>query len=267
MKRKFSLFVLLASFVCFSFGQEIEDKPEVLQCPIIGASFGYVIPKGNLGEMFSPFLQVGFNGTYKTKTNWLFQFDGNFNFGSDNLKSEARSEILKDLHGTSGVIIGTESIEKGTVFPENIDAGILAYNRGGNLSLKAGKIFPVFKKNPNSGIFVMGGVGGFQNKIIYEAVFNAIDQLSDDYAKGYDRKIRGFQLTELVGYWFMNNTSHYFNFFIGVEFGQSWSKSARKYQFDLRGKDDKTYFDQTYSLKVGWMFPLGSRKASGFYYN
>lgn len=267
MKNIICAVLLSFSFLSYSIAQKDESAPEIIQCPIIGVSFGYVIPGGDLGDMFKPHFQVGGNFIFKTKTNWLFGVEGDFNFGDNNLKGGVRDRILSDLYNSAGVIIGTENIQQGEAFPEDVDAGLIAYNRGFNVLLKGGKIFPLNKKNPNSGIFFVGGVGMTQNQIIYETVLSGATQIQGDYAKGYDRKTRGFLMTEFIGYWFMSNSSRYMNFYAGVEFGQNWSKSAREYQFDLKGKDTKKYFDQTYTIKLGWMIPLGSRKANEFYFN
>ena len=260
-------------FLCFLFlshqliAQE-NEKEEIVQCPIIGFSLGYTFPKGDFGKNFDPFMQAGANFLFKTKKNWVFGVEGNFISGNDNLKDDARKEILKDLYTSSGFIMGTNKIVN-NIDQYTVDAGITAHNRGFNTLLRAGKIIPLSKKNPNSGIFLMGGVGITQGQIIYKTNIDEATQLMGDYARGYDRKNRGFQLTEFVGYWFMSNSSRYLNFYIGLECGQSWSKSVRKYQFDLdsRGKDSQTYTDRAYTLKMGWMFPIGSKKATDFYFN
>ena len=258
-----SLFLLLSST---SNGQGTTKDNTISQFPIIGISLGYTFPKGDMGKNFSPYVQAGGNFLFKTNKNWVFGAEGNFISGNDNLKDDARREILKGLYNSQGFVPGSGEIQN-NINQFNLDAGVTAHNRGFNILLKGGKIFPINKSNPNSGIFLMGGAGITQSKIIYKATAGEIPQLIGDYARGYDRKNRGFQLTEFVGYWHMVNSSRYLNFYIGVEFGQSWSNSLREYQFDLKAKDTKTYFDNTYTLKAGWMIPLGSKKTNEFYFN
>ena len=262
--RKRILFVPL--FLLLSSSLNCQEDNGVLQSPIIGVSLGYAFPKGDMGEKFGPYIQAGGNFLFKTNANWVFGIEGNFISGNNNMKNDALREILKDLYNSQGYIPGDDKILN-NIDRYETNAGVTAHNRGFNVLLRGGKIFPVSKSNPNSGIFFMGGAGITQNKIIYNTLADKVSQLSDDYVKGYDRKNRGFQLTEFVGYWFMGNSSRYLNFYIGLEFGQSWSKSMREYQFDLKAKDTKTYFDRTYTLKAGWMIPLGSRKTNEFYFN
>ncbi len=256
----FVIFALSASTV-FSQDQPKNQEPEEpFAAPLIGVSFAWVFPGGHMAETYTSFLSAGISGMYKTSQNWIWGLDGNFLFGSGNVKSDKlRDEILKDIMNQQGFITGTGGL----------DAEVSAYNRGFSITAKAGKLIPFSKKNPNSGLFFTIGGGFLQNQTIFNIGVKetgTVPLLEGDYARGYDGQMRGFQLSEFIGYMFMGNNSQFFNFYVGFEITQAWMKYTRDYIFYLKGPDNNTYFEGMYAIKGVWMFPLKSRKATEFYY-
>jgi hypothetical protein len=90
--------------------------------------------------------------------------------------------------------------------------------------------------------------------------------LSEAYQKGYDRLTMGPALTQFVGYSYQSN-NRYYNFFIGVDFMEAFTKSVRKYNYDTRQADTDQRLDITYGLRVGWLIPiyLKSKNSSNEY--
>ena len=158
--KKIGLGLLVMCCLFFSAKAQTENNDtDTLNCPIISFNFAPWVAHGAMNEMFSqPMLDFGVTAIYKTKNNFIFGIEGSFFFGDDNLKN--RKERLQSLYTEAGTIIGTG----GT------DAGVEAYNRGLVGMVQVGKVIPVIKNNPNSGIFLMFGVGIAQNQIIYRKI-------------------------------------------------------------------------------------------------
>ena len=239
---------------------KVEDKAmDTLACPIIGFNFGLWVPQGAMSDMFkSPMLDFGVSALYKTKTNWLFGIEGSFFFGNDNLKN--RKERLQSIYTNEGTVIGTGGS----------DAGVEAFNRGLVGMLQLGKIMPVIKDNPNSGLFVLFGAGVAQNQIVYMPSLEEAPQISEEYAKLYDHQQRGPVISERIGFWYMNDKKTYLNINISFEFTQMWLKSTRNYVIDdymgIRGKDNNKYFSHIYGIKFSWMVPLEGKTTQEYYY-
>lgn len=258
-KVEIGLVVVMCCLLFSSKAQTISDNADTLSCPIVSFNFAPWLAQGAMNDMFtSPMLDFGVSAMYKTKSNFLFGIEGSFFFGNDNLKN--RQERLRSLYTEAGTIIGTG----GT------DAGVEAYNRGLVGLLQIGKIIPVIKNNPNSGIFIMVGAGIAQNQIVYTPWLEETPQLSDDYIKLYDHQQRGVVISERVGFWYMNNKKNYLNLHVSFEFTQMWLKSTRQYVIDdymgIRGKDNNKYFSHIYGIKLGWMIPLEGKSTQEYYY-
>jgi hypothetical protein len=63
-------------------------------------------------------------------------------------------------------------------------SNITISQRGYFLLAKGGKVFPVFKRNRNSGIMVSGGVGFMQHKIRIAVPDNNVPLLDKEAAQG-----------------------------------------------------------------------------------
>jgi hypothetical protein len=93
-----------------------------------------------------------------------------------------------------------------------------------------------------------------------------IPQLEGDYIKGYDRLTSGFGLNEFVGY------LHYgkrklINFYIGLDFMQTWTKNKRGYNYDQGQYDNDIKRDNLMGFRIGWVLTLYKRAPEQFYYH
>jgi hypothetical protein len=144
-------------------------------------------------------------------------------------------------------------------------ADLSLFERGFYTSVKFGKIIPIFGSNVNSGLMLLAGGGYLQHKIKIQVVNNTAPQLNGDYKKGYDRLSDGFQVNQFVGYMHIGE-SRLANFFIGLEFVESWTQNRRSMNFDEGRRDSKERFDMLYGIKFGWIIPFRQRMPKDFYY-
>ncbi|MCR4827904.1 MAG: hypothetical protein K5864_00390 [Bacteroidales bacterium] len=266
MKRNI-LLIIIALGMALPATAQMKFTQDTLKCPLVGFNFGTVFPSAKLssdGGMYdlykAPYLNFGLDFGYKFKSNWMVELDGNLMFGSDNLKN--REARMGDLYTNdhTPIIIGTN----GT------DAEVTCHNRALMLRVGGGRIFKVNSRNPNSGIVGRAYVGLLQQKTIFAK--NAVNapQIDGDYSRLYDHKRRGLMLTESVGYWFMSNKANLVNLYVAFEVTECWTSPTRNYEIDylmgLQGKDENSYFDLLYTLKVCWMFPLKGKTAYDLYY-
>lgn len=273
MTKRLLTFLLLASLCLAGTAQE-KLTQDTMECHIVGFNFATIFPSpggsfakndngrsklGTMADLYKvPFLNFGLNGIFKYKSNWLMFVDGDFCFGTDNLKS--RNFRMKDLYTSDSIIIGTN----GT------DAVVTCYNRGFSAKVGLGKVFKVIPNNPNSGIMLKLTGGWIQQQTVFYLNEVKAPQIDDDYGRLYDHQRMGGVLSEGVGFWFMSNNLNLVNFYLEFELSQSWMRSTRDYVIDdvmgLRGKDNNTYFDLTYTIKFCWMFPLKGKTSYDYYY-
>lgn len=247
---------LLFAVCCLSLGaneafaqKTANDSAEKVY--LLGPSFAYQLPGGNLVDRFGYNFNVGGSFVLKTETNWLFGVEGQFLFG-DQVKE---SNILDSISTQQGFILGTNGGY----------ADVLLYERGYQFFVKGGKVFHAFHANPNSGIMATVGVGFLQHKIRIENNDDNVPQVHGDYLKGYDRLTNGLSLTEYIG-WIHLSNNHIANFSGGFEFTQAFTKNRRSYNFDEMKKDDTNRLDLLFGLRVSWFIPFYKGKPNEFYY-
>ncbi len=254
--RKKTLIVLIISLNCFwlhSYSQ-LNVKDSTLSAGMFSITYAYQIPGGDLVDRFGNNSNIGGSFMWKTHTNWIIGADFNF-FFSSNIKH--KDDILKNILTSNGYLIDNQG-----AFTD-----IFLYERGFYTTLKFGKVFSVFGSNPNSGITLIGGVGLLQHKIRIEGADpqNEPPQISGDYKKGYDKLSNGLCISEFIGY--MNLGSNKItNFYIGVEFIQSWTQSRRDYDFNLMGKDETKRLDILSGIKIGWTIPFYRQSGDKYYF-
>jgi hypothetical protein len=255
MKRKifFLLFVpVLFVMNFYSVSAQFNIRDSSVSFFMLGGTFAYQIPGGDLADRFGNNFNAGGTFQWKTKSNWIFGIDGNFIFGED----VKENTILSGISTSQGYIIG-----EGGFY-----ADVYLYERGFMFQAKGGKIFPVIGPNPNSGLMATLGVGLLQHKIRIEDKGNTAPQVSDDYKKGYDRLTNGLSLTQFLGYANFGN-HRLINFQAGFEFTEAFTKSRRNFDFDTMERDDKSRFDLLIGIRVAWIIPLYKRTPSEYYYN
>lgn len=248
---KFRVLILLFLNCAYAaFGQK-SVKDSSIAFTMLGASFQYQVPGGDMADRFENNYNAGGFLNYKFANNWLLGFDGEFLF-ADRVKED---NILDSLATPEGNIIG-ENGEFATVY---------LYERGYRFSLKAGRLFNFFGPNKNSGLLLTAGAGFLEHKIRIDVDKDDVPELTKEYRKGYDRLTNGLALTENISYVHCGN-KRLINFMIGFEFTQAFTKNRRDYNFDQMKKDDKQRLDLLYGIKVAWFFPLYRHAATSYYY-
>ena len=235
MYKSYLLFILL--FISAEMNAQAHVKDSSLFVPMVGMSFAYQIPGGDLARRFGNNANIGISFLMKTKKKWVFGADGSFLFG----RGIKENGILDSLVTIDGYLIN----KNGEFATE-----VKLYERGYSFGLKFGRLFNVLCPNPNSGILFHTGVGVLQHKIKIYDHFNTTPQIDGDYTKGYDRLTNGIAVSEFLGYAYLSN-KRLINFFFGAEFMQAFTKSRRSYNYDLRKKDTAARTDLLYGLRVG----------------
>ena len=234
---------------------QVNLKDTTIGMAMFYATYSYQFVGGGLAKLYGANSSIGGGFQYKLRSNWVFGAEGNFLFGSTIKDGDS---LIKMIATSQGLIID----ENGRM------AGIVYYERGYSIYGKFGKIIPVYPTlapNRNCGITVMLGGGFMQDRIKIHNPDGITPQINGDYGKGYDRLNTGVAINASLGYLFMSNT-RLFNFYLGFEFVQAWTKSRRQYAFDLMTYDNTSYSSQFYGFKVCWFVPIYARKPKDFYY-
>jgi len=250
MKKTFILFLFLLVFINKFFAQ-VSIKDSSIFTPIIQFSYCYQISGADMAKRFGNSSAIQLNIGFKNKNQWVCGINGGYFFGKD-IREKG---LLDSIANTDGNITN----QNGEF------ADIRFYERGFNFSVFAGKLIPLKKPNPNSGIILNFGIGFIQHKIRIETIGNNVPQLSSDYKKGYDRLTNGFLLTQNLGYLYLSN-NRLLNFYFGFEFMQGFTKNRRTYDFDLMKKNSGKRLDTLYGAKVAWILPLYKKAPQLFYY-
>ncbi len=243
---------VLSFFIAGQGFSQVNLKDSIISTSLIQATYSFQIPGNDLSERFLSDNAIGLGYLYKTRKNWFFGADGFFMF-RDTIKETG---ILDSITTSDGNIIDGN----GTF------AEVHLYERGFHIGFEAGKLFPVWGPNQNSGIIVMGGMGLLQHKIRIENRDNTASQITGDYKKGYDRLTNGLALSQFIGYMYLGN-SKLVSFYAGIEIIEAFTQNRRSYNFDLMGPDNTKRMDLLYTIKVGWIIPLYKRSPDAFYYN
>lgn len=246
--------IIIIALLFLSFGVRAQSsvKDSSIFAPLVDVSFALQFPGGDMANRFGFNSNLALSFMIKDKGNWIYGASGQFLFGG----------IVKDTNMLDAI-----STEKGFIIGgDGLYAELFFYERGFMLSGHFGKLFPVLGPNPNSGLFVIGGVGLLQHKIRLEVSSNTAPQLSKAYKKGYDRLSNGLALSQMVGYRYLGN-SRLINFFFGVELVQAFTQNRRSYNFDLMGPDNTQYTDYLSGFRFGWTLPLYKQIPREFYFN
>jgi len=250
MKKILYLLVLL--FFCYQAKPQVSVRDSSIFCTMLYATYAYQLPGGDLAKRFGGNSSVGGGFQIKTKKNWLFGTECNYLFGN----------VVKDQYGILDNIATSDSF---LITADGQYADVFFSEQGFAVSLKAGKVFPVFKSNPNSGILVKLQPGFVQHKIKITNPNNTVPPLRGDYKKGYDELTNGVSITEFVVYMYMGN-KRLVSFYAGVEFTQAFTKCRRPYNFNTRLRDTEQKSDFFYGFRGGWLIPLYKRAPKGYYF-
>lgn len=249
--RKFIILLVLV-FLSYQAKSQVSIKDSAIFSSMFYATYAYQFNSGDITKRFGDNSAVGGGFQIKTKKNWVFGVEYNFLFGN---KVKDELSILSNISTSDGFIISSSGEYAEVFFSE----------QGYTLSAKAGKIFPVFGSNPNSGILLTLQPGFLQHKIKISNPNSTAPSLRGDYKYGYDELANGFSITEFVGYMYMGN-KRFLTFYAGFEFTQAFTKFRRAYNFNTMSRDTEQKLDCFYSLRFGWLIPLYKRAPKGYYY-
>ena len=231
---------------------QVSVKDSSLRISMFYPTYGFSMPGGDRADRFGFSHQIGAGYMFKGENNWSISVEGNFIF-RDGVKNSG--SILSGIATSDGFII-----DGAGVF-----ANVMLLERGFVLWAKIGKLFPLARPNPNSGILVQFGGGMLQHKIKIEDPNNTAPQLMGDYKKGYDHLCSGPAISQFIGYQYLGN-SRKINFFAGLEFTQAYTVSRRSYYFNEMTVPNEKRFDLLSSIKIGWYLPLYKKTRQSFYY-
>jgi len=226
------------------------QKDTAIAVPLVGINFGAQVPGGDLSSRFGPNLRAGGSLLYKTRNNWIFGAESFYLFGKN-----VKEDVLSQLKTKEGFVIDNEG------FP----ADLRVTQRGFGIYGIVGKIFPIFKDGPNSGLMITIGGGYMQHKVnLYDAQ-QKIAALKGELKKGYDHLTGGFSTSQFIGYLHLSE-NRILNFYAGFEFYQVYSQSIRKINYNTGTADVEKRLDLLTGLRFGWILPLYERKPNDSYY-
>ena len=237
-------------FLHTSIQAQYSIRDSSISFPMIGATFSYEFPAGDMADRFGPNFSIGGTFQWKLKSNWLLGAEGNFMF-SDEVKENNILDIYKTPDGY--IIDGAGQF-----------ATVTLSERGMRFNLKAGKIFPIVGPNKNSGLLTSFGIGYLQHRIYIDTPGSPIPWLEGEKRRGFDRMSSGLFANQFIGYINFSN-KRLVNFFAGFEFTEGFTKNKRELNFDTGLKDDKDRKDILIGFKAGWVFPLYKRVADKFF--
>lgn len=235
----------------FTYAQSIKVKDSTISISLIHIHYAFMAPGGDMKTRFGNTINVGTGFLRKTKSNLLWGAEMNFLAGND-VKEKYIFDSLKTIRGQYITTDGNYG-------------DVRISERGFNGYVHAGKVFPVFGSNKNSGIMVLGGVGFMQHQIHVEVLEENVPSLNGDYRKGYDRLTNGISLQEFLGYLYISEKLR-LNFIAGFEFSQSFTKNRRDWDYFAQRKLDESRKDYLSGIKIGLVLPLYQRKPREFYY-
>jgi hypothetical protein len=247
--KKIPFLLLFLSFFASRMHAQVSIKDSSIYTPMIGASYGFYFPAGDLADRFGNNSALQLNVDFKTRYNWILGINGSYFFG------KTIHESLFDSIATSGGDLISQAGEL---------ADIRLYERGFTIAGTIGRLVAFNKPNPNSGIRIDVGFGFMQHKIRIETIGNNVPQMSKEYKKGYDRLSNGFLLTEGLGYQFLSK-NRLANFYIGFDCMQGFTKSRRSFDYELMQQDTKKRLDVLYGVRLAWILPLYKKAPQEFY--
>ena len=248
------LFVLFVFLYSTNLKSQISPKDSIIEGFMIDFHYGFHFPEGDLKDRFGNSSTAGAGVFYKTKKNFLYQINFNYEFGTD-VKIE--DELFENIYTSEKFIIDGDGL-----YAEHVTQERAWYVLG-----KVGKIFPIIGVNDNCGPFIMIGGGYLQHKIRITCQDNTAPQIKDDYKKGYDRLTGGYTLYQQIGYFNIGNKKAY-SLTASFEIMEAFTKPMRNYQYDLMGPEpNKTRMDILWGFRLSWMIPLFKEPSDGYFTN
>lgn len=253
MKKALSfIFILLLGIPMLSAQQKNNLGDTTVNATLLQVSYAIQFPFADMADRFGNNNCIGGAVSFKVGNNWIFGSEINFMFGG-NIKEDT---ILDYLFTSEGFLIGTNGIAE----------SVLLFERGYSIWGKVGKVIPVIRGNPNSGINLMVGAGFMEHKIKIEDPDAAVPYVTGDYAKGYDRLTNGLALYQYVGFLRLDKRK-LLNFNAGIEIIEGFTQNRRDFNFDQMKRDDSKRLDVLVGLKLAWVLPIYGKGEHRMYTN
>jgi hypothetical protein len=242
-------FLLTCSLPAIS---QISLRDSSVTIPMVSLAYSYQLPAGDMADRYgsNSYIAPGFQ--VKLASQWYLGAEAGFILGA-NVKPGFN--ILSEMLTSEGNIINGDGVP----------AVVALFERGFVITGKFGRLFPLGKKSPNSGLLVNVSAGYMQHKIKIDVENKSAPQLKDDYSRGYDRLTSGFLLGQSVGYLYMG-TKRLLNFYFGIEVYEGFTKGKREYLFDLMSPDNESRLDILVGPKISWFIPFYKRAPEEYYF-
>jgi hypothetical protein len=203
--------------------------------------YGGQIPMADMADRFGANFNLGsqFEVLHNRK-HWLFGLKGYYLFGNT-----LKEDVISSLRSPDGQIIGNDGGP----------ATIGLRERGFFIGPYIGRLFPVSKNFPQSGIKVQAGAGLLQHHVRIQDDTRTVEQLTGEYLKGYDRLSNGLAGYLFLGYQHLDPNKRV-NFLAGFDLTIGKTQSRRDYDFNLMRKDDTQRTDVLVGGRLGWILPV-----------
>jgi len=251
MNFKQFIIILLTGFLVNPVFCQVSIKDSTIGLNSMSFNYSYLIPAADLAKRFGNSSYLSIHFLRKTKSNFFAEFSGGF-FFSKNVKDTL---ILDNVNTSEGYMINNQ----GLLCPISIE------QRGFNINLLAGYLFPIFGPNPNSGLTIGAGIGFLQHNLFFDYTYGPVYAIEKNYRKGYDRLTNGFGLIQKIGYQRFGDLglgNYHVSFFVLEAFTQN----RRDIDFYSRKKDDKNRLDVLFGINLGVDIPIYKRIANDFYF-
>ncbi len=251
MKKYISILIILFSTICLAQDEEeVNSKELVREGFLFGFNATPSFTGADLNKRFGMIMQFGPSILYKSRENWISGISYNVMFGRT-----MNEPVGGNLINNQGNVIGNDGFI----------ADIQPSMSGFNIQFQTGKLIKTMKKNRDSGILLMGGVGFMQHKIRLRNSFDTTPQLTGNYLKGYDKLTNGLMLSQTISF-FKIDKRKLFNYQIGVDLGQGFTRNRRNFNFDTLSAEDDLRFDFLVGLKFSIYIPLNMSAQDEYYY-
>ena len=251
---------LLALLVALPTGASAQKsiRDSVISFAFVNVGYEAMMPGGDMADRFGFTNGIGLEAGCKFSNNFYLYTGAKFLFGNDVKERVAQNvTFVEQYNGVDHTFaIGVD----GRAYR------VLFFERGLSVPLMVGKVIPLTPKaNPNSGLYVEGGLQFLEHSIRIENQGNKVPNLSGDWRKGYDRLTNGIGFAEGVGYKFISR-SRYVNFTAGVHAMQVFTQGRRSFLYDTGAPDDSRRMDMLFGVKLGWSLLIYQEVPSKEYY-
>lgn len=239
-----SLLILACSFKSFSQETKRDSSKANFEFQI---PYSLNSPVGDLSNRFGIHSELGLNlniekGKFHITNSFNYIFGGN-----------VKDSLLFDQIANSQFEIITS---------ENIFGEVLVYQRGFNFF--SGLAYSIWE-NEYLSLRLQGQIGYLNYRTRIEVTNNDVPQLSKDYVRGYDDMMHGLAFREFVGLYYTGDRS-LSNFFLGVQFTHSNTRSVRDYSYRSFGEYSLQSKDFYWGIQAGWIIKVGNRTTDKYYF-